>query len=164
MKKIMINILIILFILIFIYAIASGIFGIPFFGYKFCLIESDSMQPEYKRNGFLIAKDKSLDKVKVGDVVLFKSSALKNKLVLHRVVEMEERGYYTKADAASFADEEFATKDNYIGVPVFYADKTIGFLYWFQEQFIYIMAVILNTLVLCVFLLKLRRDIKEKNI
>lgn len=99
--------------------------------YGIAIIYSDSMSPLLKTNDTVIYEKVSIDNVKVNDFVVFKYSSffignnpdLMN--TVHRVIDVIKEDndikLVTRGDNNSDIDENYVTKDNFIGV---YRNKT----------------------------------------
>ena len=82
------------------------------------VIGSNSMKGAINKGDIIIyKKDKN---IKVEDVIVFQKDKYK---IVHRVVDVkninEEQRYYTKGDANRQKDDNYVTKDNYVGKVLF---------------------------------------------
>ncbi len=70
--------------------------------YPVATITSSSMWPALKKGDLILVKGVKEDELKVGDVVVYKTS---ERLVVHRIKEMEEERIVTRGDANNVDDQ-----------------------------------------------------------
>jgi signal peptidase I len=87
------------------------------FGYRAYVIDSESMTPEIKLNALVIVKTNNL-KIKNGDIIAFRSPAMGNAVVIHRISDITESGIITKGDAVSEVDQYSVHPNEVIGLCV----------------------------------------------
>lgn len=88
------------------------------FNHAFFTIASSSMEPEYPVNSVVIIKKVPFSDLSAGDVIVYKSYALRGGLALHRVAEITGEGIYTKGDRNDYRDNQLITVESYIGKSV----------------------------------------------
>ena len=91
-------------------------------GYKPFIIASGSMEPKYKTNSFILIKRADISSAKVGDTIAFRSEAMSNNIVFHRVVKVVDDGLVTKGDNNSHNDSGLVRKDKFLGKEVFHTN------------------------------------------
>ena len=91
-------------------------------GYKPFIIASGSMEPKYKTNSFILIKRADISSAKVGDTIAFRSEAMSNNTVFHRVVKVVDDGLVTKGDNNSHNDSGLVRKDKFLGKEVFHTN------------------------------------------
>jgi len=72
------------------------------------IVVSDSMEPTLSKNDLIVVKKKK--DYYVGDIIVYK---VNNKLVIHRIVRIEESEVITKGDANEFEDKSINMDDIY---------------------------------------------------
>ena len=120
-----------LVVLIVLVIFTSGIFK-----YQLVAIASDSMNPAYYKGDTLMVEKCSINKIKVGDVLVFMSD---NRIITHRVIkiykENDEIKFITKGDNNKTRDDIISDDSNYIGKGIFIL-KYIGYpTIWLNEKF-----------------------------
>ncbi len=120
-----------LVVLLVLIILTSGIFK-----YQLVAIASDSMNPVYYRGDALMVEKCSINKIKVGDVLVFMSD---NRIITHRVIkiykENDEIKFITKGDNNKTRDDIISDDSNYIGKGIFIL-KYIGYpTIWLNEKF-----------------------------
>ena len=91
------------------------VLGYMFFIYRteMYIIETPSMEPIFKQDGVvLIDKRYDFNKLKVGDIIAYNNSY---KVIIHRVMEIDNGTIKTRGDGNTQMDGSHATKDNYLG-------------------------------------------------
>ena len=122
------------FILLFLVLLNSGLFK-----YQTIVIGSNSMKPKIEKGDVVLIErlnDKEKDKLKVGDILIFKSQ---NKIICHRIYRIIERNnnkyYVTKGDYNEKPDSGVTDNKNVIGV-VKLKFKKLGLIsVWLNELF-----------------------------
>ncbi len=101
------------------------------FGFQPYVLASESMAPDYKKGGLVLARQGDIAEVEVGDVVAFRAAAMSNEPALHRVVEINgegaERQLVVKGDNNQLADGAPVTAENYLGRAVWHSNLTAIF-------------------------------------
>ena len=120
-----------LVVLIVLIIFTSGIFK-----YQLVAIASDSMNPAYYKGDTLMVEKCSINKIKVGDILVFMSD---NRIITHRVIkiykENDEIKFITKGDNNKTRDDIISDDSNYIGKGIFIL-KYIGYpTIWLNEKF-----------------------------
>lgn len=131
----------ILFILISIsfITIKAKINGVQpeFLGYRFYIVLTGSMSPKIKENDLIIVKDIDYNKIKIKDVIIFKTSSNEKILVTHRVSNIkivnEELQFTTKGDANNTEDIKPVLKENIQGKVIKSIPK-VGIIFNFIKQ------------------------------
>lgn len=102
------NLIILILAVLIVYAVFCRFNNKPFmfFNYSFYIIQSPSMEPEIKKNDFVIVKKiKGPDEINTGDIITYKHSDI---IVTHRISEIiinnGEKSYLTKGDNNPSAD------------------------------------------------------------
>lgn len=91
-------------------------------GYKPFIIASGSMEPKYKTNSFILIKRADISSAKVGDTIAFRSEAMSNNIVFHRVVKIVDGGLVTKGDNNHHSDSSIVRRDKFLGKEVFHTN------------------------------------------
>ncbi len=99
---------------------------VSYFGYSYSYVPTASMEPTIKAGDSIIFQKTSYEKLKVGDIIVYKSKAgdTKGLYIVHRIVEEREDGFILKGDNNQEVDSELVTKDMVIGK----YKKTFNFL------------------------------------
>ena len=108
-----IKIVIIIFVIFTLFVL-----GMFLAGYEPAIIVTGSMKPKMPV-GTIAFIDKSYpyEQFQTGDILVYTAGDIR---VVHRVVEVNEKGYRTKGDAREKMDTATITKDIYYGKCVFY--------------------------------------------
>lgn len=139
------------------------------FGQTPYIVMSDSMSPEYTVGDLVYIKKIAPEKIKIGDVISFKTSS-SDTIVTHRVVEIYESEKYftTKGDANETVDEAVVRYENVVGI-VNFSIPVVGYMYillsWSFGRLVITASILFLILTLYILseLLKLKNS-KEKNI
>ena len=120
-----------LVVLIVLVIFTSGIFK-----YQLVAIASDSMNPAYYKGDTLMVEKCSINKIKVGDILVFMSD---NRIITHRVIKIYKENdkikFITKGDNNKTRDDIISDDSNYIGKGIFIL-KYIGYpTIWINEKF-----------------------------
>lgn len=120
-----------LVVLIVLVIFTSGIFK-----YQLVAIASDSMNPAYYKGDTLMVEKCSINKIKVGDILVFMSD---NRIITHRVIKIYKENdkikFITKGDNNKTRDDIISDDSNYIGKGIFIL-KYIGYpTIWLNEKF-----------------------------
>jgi signal peptidase len=97
-----------------------------FFGYSFSVVITESMEPTINVDDMIIYRKASIEDVKIGDVIVFRSldSHLNGSAITHRVVETANVNgaisLTTKGDNNASADYNPVTADNFYGIVTSY--------------------------------------------
>ena len=149
-KQIILNVLLALSVLLFLFVAISALFfsqkDAYLFGYKPYIITSESMEPVYMKRCIVLIKKGSYDQVEVGDVIAFKAHKIGGQPAFHRVIEITNDGFTTKGDAAKHADEQTVTRDDFLGSEVYHTNILPKFLILTQSPQGIIMFIVLPIL------------------
>ena len=90
-------------------------------GYGLYEVATGSMEPEFPVGSILYVKDALPSEVEVGDAITYTMGTDTNKVMTHRVIDInEEEAYFiTKGDANEVVDMDPISFDRLIGKPVF---------------------------------------------
>lgn len=131
------NIFIVIFILAFVFIVCLQRFSdnkMSFFNYRLFTVVSGSMEPRYKVGDVLVAKEKKVEDVKVGDTISYLGTVaqFKGKVITHQVVNItkDEKGKYlfhTKG-IANLIEDPVVKEDQYYGVVIFKC-QILSFIY-----------------------------------
>ncbi|TVP94044.1 MAG: signal peptidase I [Acholeplasmatales bacterium] len=140
---------------------------INFFGYSYSVVGSDSMNTEaedgFKTGDILIIRTVPFSRLKVGDIVAFRS--LDDPIyIVHRIIEIDANGHFiTQGDANPSVDPHPVSPENYFGQVVLDFDSSgIGqFLLQYRTT---LFAVIIGIflLIIAIELRNLFKSVKEK--
>ncbi len=81
-----------------------------FLGFRIFRVETGSMIPKYSVGDVILAKEKDIDKIKVGDDLVYEGNygSVDGKIITHRLIRIEEENgekvFYTKGIANSSED------------------------------------------------------------
>ena len=91
-----------------------------FLGFRIFRVETGSMQPKYMVGDVIIVKEKPIDEIAIGDDVTYwgTSGTMKDKLVTHRVIDIEEKDGQKLFHTQGIANN---TKD-----PIVYSEQING--------------------------------------
>ena len=136
-KKVL-NILIVVFVLLFLFVVALQRFSnnkISFFDYRMFTVISGSMEPKYNIGDILVAKEVDSSEIKVGDAISYLGNKgdFKDKIITHEVtkIEKDENGKYsfrTKGIKYGVEDVYEVSEDQIYGVVV-YKTILLSFMY-----------------------------------
>lgn len=116
--KVAVNSIYIIAILISVLIIYSTIStGIPsILGYRPMFVVSESMEPVIKKYQFILGEVAEIEELKVGDIVGFKApkkeNALNSKLVVHRIVAINDDNTFFLQGDANLSSLEYERKVN----------------------------------------------------
>ena len=98
------------------------------------VVESGSMEPTIETGSLsFINKKFKYENIKEQDIISFKLSSGNNSVrVMHRVIEVTDKGFITKGDANENSDGLTTTKENYEGKNVFSIPKLGYFIKFIQ--------------------------------
>lgn len=102
--------LVLIFFVILVQKISNNRFNLG--GYGIYTIATGSMEPEYKVKDLILAYKKDVNKIEVGDDVVYlgREDSMNGKIITHRVIERNERDgkiyFYTKGIANGLTDPE----------------------------------------------------------
>ena len=132
MKKIFIEYFSWLFLFIFAFLVLSSYLigeGNNFWGYKFFLVQSGSMEPAIMTGDVIIVKNQN--DYQVRQVVTFTDSS--GRIVTHRIVDIKKDIFITMGDANRTTDSGSIHFNQIIGKLVFVIPK-LGFLVVFSKS------------------------------
>jgi len=119
MKRVILNILVGLSVLLVLLAAASTYFfseGDAFLlGYKPFLISSESMEPTYRKYATVLVRQVPYEDVRVGDAIAFRADQIGGKIAFHRVIEITPNGFVTQGDANNKADSQIVDQETFVG-------------------------------------------------
>lgn len=100
--------------------------NINFLGFRFFVVMTGSMEPNYNRGDLIVVKETPIQNLKVGDVINYVSKNSKN-TVTHRITEIVqengEKSYKTKGDNNNSVDSELVEANQIQGVLLFKISK-----------------------------------------
>ena len=76
------------------------------FGYSFYYVLTESMEPEINAGDMILGKCTAPEDLKIGDVVTYhgESGAMKDKIITHKIIEIDDDIFVTKGVANDVAD------------------------------------------------------------
>ena len=131
------------------------------FGFKPYVIDSGSMEPEFKKNSVVIVKQVAYDSVQVGDVIAFKARQIGNRPAFHRVIEITDEGFTTKGDNVPIQDSQVVDEASFLGRKVWSTNATASIIPLLSTPrgIIYIIVFPILAIILLVILVKVIRNI-----
>ena len=90
-----------------------------YFGFNFHIVASNSMIPEFKVGDIAVTYKKDFNNLEVGDVITYLND---NKIIIHRIIDIEKDYIVTKGDNNSSADNVQINKQNYLGVLIYHTN------------------------------------------
>lgn len=146
-QKILGVVLIILVYNIMLTFISSNIFndGLTIFGYKACIITSNSMEPTINNGDVVIIKKINNEELFSGDIITFKQ---KEECITHRILKIEENKYTTKGDNNNTEDMEIVEFSNIEGKYVISVPK-LGKIIQILNNKLIVLIIILILLIVC---------------
>ena len=163
-KKIIVNIVMVLTVLLLGFTVISVVFfnqkDMYLFGYKPYVISSESMAPVYKKNCVVLIKKNTYDTVEVGDLIAFKAHQIGDRPAFHRVVEITEQGFITKGDAVKERDNQVVTRDDFLGSETGHTNAFANLIPIVQTPLGFFMVIILPILLIAVIIIIVRMIIK----
>ena len=109
-----------------------------FFGYSFSVVVTGSMEPDIRVGELLVVRETEMDRVEVGNDVLFisRSGPVEGEAIVHRVIEKgtDGNGIYFRTEGVNnggVPDSDRVYEDNYVGKAVWHSvfwGKIFGFL------------------------------------
>lgn len=96
-----------------------------FWGWRFDIVSTGSMEPAYNTGGMVVTKPAEVNDIKVGDVILFRQILIEEEArICHRVIDIEEIDgnlfFQTKGDANEYSDSDPVSSQNLIGKTILY--------------------------------------------
>lgn len=73
---------------------------------------SESMEPSIKTNSVILTADKDFSKLKKGDIISYDTEEV-DKMVMHRIYQTTNKGYYTKGDNNETIDKWLVKEEDY---------------------------------------------------
>ena len=73
---------------------------------------SESMEPSIKTNSVILTADKDFSKLKKGDIISYDTEEV-DKMVMHRIYQTTNKGYYTKGDNNETIDTWLVKEEDY---------------------------------------------------
>ncbi len=157
MKKIIKTITIIIYILIFLYAL---IFIPLLFSYKPLVVQTNSMEPTLKVGEVIYIKTVNIKEIKENDIVTYSMS--NGKLITHRVYKKTNEYLITKGDRNNTVDSEKVYSKNLIGKSSKIAIPYIGFIISFIKENYYIVFILILIIGLDFIINKNKSEEKKK--
>ena len=115
--------------------------GIAYFqGYRIATVVSGSMEPTIT-TGSIVVMDSNETDPEVGDIICYQRE---DKVIMHRLISIENGAYTTQGDANAFQDPAF-TKDRIQGT-VIYDIPNIGYVVMFVQK--HVVAIIVGIIAL----------------
>lgn len=121
-----------LFLFIFAFLVLSSYLigeGNNFWGYRFYLVQSGSMEPTIMTGDVIMVKGQA--DYKVREVATFKDSG--NRIITHRIIEIKNGLFITKGDANRTTDNGNIQFNQIIGKVVFILPR-LGFIVVFSKS------------------------------
>lgn len=122
-KKLLSYFILILSILLVIVMITLKFFSkdtnIKPFGIQILKVQSNSMNPEFRKEDIIVIKKEK--EYEVGDIITFKTKD--GNLITHRIIEKNENEFITKGDNNNTKDEEKITSSCIQGKVIFVFKK-----------------------------------------
>lgn len=122
-KKLLSYFILILSILLVIVMITLKFFSkdtnIKPFGIQILKVQSNSMNPEFRKEDIIVIKKEK--EYEVGDIITFKTKD--GNLITHRIIEKNENEFITKGDSNNTKDEEKITSSCIQGKVIFVFKK-----------------------------------------
>lgn len=109
--------------------------GKGLFGYKFFVVLSDSMKPEFQSGDIVVIKKIDANELKVGDIITFythKGNVVTHKIIDKTTIESKE-AFITQGINVEQADEKPVYLDNVIGKYTFSLPKA-GYIFYFLKS------------------------------
>lgn len=133
-------------------------------GHKFFTVMTGSMQPSIMVGDLVIDKEISPEKIKVGDVITFKSQNSEN-ITTHRVKKIIKDGgqieYITQGDANNVQDQNPVKSNLVIGKVVKCIPKVGNVMLWMKSNLVMIVGVIFALTALSFIGSNLRKKLKD---
>lgn len=100
-------------------------------GYNVYNIETNSMKPDYPAGTLIYVEEMDVSSIKKGDVITFRLGTDTDKVMTHRVdnIDKDNKCFITKGDANKDLDKDTVSYDRLIGVPV-HSFPILGRLTW----------------------------------
>lgn len=89
------------------------------FGIQILKVQSNSMNPEFRKEDIIVIKKEK--EYEVGDIITFKTKD--GNLITHRIIEKNENEFITKGDSNNTKDEEKITSSCIQGKVIFVFKK-----------------------------------------
>lgn len=124
------------------------------FGYKPFIVLSGSMQPNVKIGDLVFVKKTNIDKLKVDDVIAFKSDD--KTVTTHRIIKIDtetknEKCFVTKGDSNNVKDEGLVCKNNLEGKMVKRIPKLGKFINFIQQPLGFVV-MMMTIFIICLFI------------
>ena len=131
------------------------------FGYKPYIIDSGSMEPEFKKNSMVIIKKVAYESIEVGDVIAFKARQIGNRPAFHRVIEITDEGYVTQGDNVDIKDDQIVDGIAFLGKKVWATNITVTLIPMIKTPrgFIFIIVLPILGVILLVIFVKVARKL-----
>lgn len=96
-----------------------------FFGWRFDVVPTKSMEPAFQPGGMVVTRPAELRDVSIGDPILFREPSIEAEaLICHRVIDIKEIDkelfFQTKGDANEYPDWDLVSRQNFVGKTIFY--------------------------------------------
>jgi|GEM_PF-1206327 signal peptidase I, archaeal type len=131
------------------------------FGYKPYIIDSGSMEPEFKKNSMVIIKKVAYESIEVGDVIAFKARQIGNRPAFHRVIEITDEGYVTQGDNVDIKDDQIVDGIAFLGKKVWATNITVTLIPLIKTPrgFIFVIVFPILGIILLVIFVKVARKL-----
>lgn len=143
--------------------------------YSFFKVVTPSMEPNLAVGEVIVTKSVAMDKVKVGDIVSFRSQSpdMFGVIITHRVVEIDtdendEKRFLTKGDANLSVDGRYVLESNFVGKVIWTSGKAFisKFVKFVSSGYGFISCIALPMILILSFLLNggikhLKKDMNE---
>lgn len=140
-----------------------------FFGYRYYIVLTDSMIPEFASGDMVFVKLVDADNVQVGDIITFNPSSDSNAYLTHRVTEKfddyEGTGiscFRTKGDANDSEDSFLLDESRIIGTVQFHIPK-LGTIIRFVQLRWYVVVSLIVLIAVFFHLLKVYFSLKNES-
>jgi len=94
---------------------------LTFLGYKPVIVKTGSMEPEILINAYVLLKKCDIEELKINDIAAFFH---KNKMIIHKVIGIEDEGVKTKGINNFTPDSFIVTKEMVFGKVIAYTNLT----------------------------------------
>ncbi len=124
-----------------------------FFGYRILYVVTGSMEPTISVDDYVVVKSADTSSLQKGDIIAFYSEdpEIRGKLVIHRILEVEEDGsFIMKGDANPVADSLAVRPDQVVGKYV----GRLRFLNWLSS-FVSLKKILLLAVIIPMFLMSI---------
>lgn len=78
----------------------------------FTVLPTGSMRPMFDEKAFVVVEPADYDDLRIGDIVTYEHPRMRT-VIVHRILERTEDGYWTKGDFNDRPDDVYVTRSNY---------------------------------------------------